>query len=59
MFPTVLFDGPSVLRRANQSLDPYKAVGRGLVIAVFLGLVVIAALGKLPSWLRGCWPRSG
>jgi ABC-type transport system involved in multi-copper enzyme maturation permease subunit len=51
-FPTVLFEGPSVLRRPNQTLDPWKAAGRGLVVLVFLGLVVLGAVGKFPTWLR-------
>ncbi len=53
VFPTVLFDGPAVLRKANQSLDYWKAAGRGLVVLAFLGLVALGALGKFPVWLRG------
>jgi ABC-type transport system involved in multi-copper enzyme maturation permease subunit len=53
VFPTVLYEGPSALRKANQSLDYWKAVGRILVILVFLGLVALGGRGKFPAWLRG------
>ena len=52
VFPTVLFDGPAVLRKANQSLDYWKAAARGLVVVAFLGAAVLGALGRLPAWLR-------
>ncbi|MCI0705792.1 MAG: ABC transporter permease [Planctomycetia bacterium] len=52
VFPTVLYEGPSVLRKANQTLDYWKVAGRGLVIVAFLGLVALGALGKFPLWLR-------
>jgi ABC-2 type transport system permease protein len=53
VFPTVLFDGPAVLRKANQALDYWKASGRGLVILLALGFAVLGAVGKFPLWLRG------
>lgn len=52
VFPTVLYDGPSVLRNASQALDYWKAAGRALVILLFLGLVALGVLGKYPIWLR-------
>ncbi|VTR99419.1 ABC-type transport system involved in multi-copper enzyme maturation, permease component OS=Singulisphaera acidiphila (strain ATCC BAA-1392 / DSM 18658 / VKM B-2454 / MOB10) GN=Sinac_5948 PE=4 SV=1: ABC2_membrane_2 [Gemmata massiliana] len=52
VFPTVLYDGPSVLRNAYQATDYWKTAGRGLVIVAFLGLVALGALGKFPTWLR-------
>ena len=52
VFPTVLFDGPAVLRKANQSLDYWKAAARGLVVVAFLGVLALGAAGKFPVWLR-------
>ncbi|HEY1192087.1 MAG TPA: ABC transporter permease [Gemmata sp.] len=52
VFPTVLYDGPSVLRDARQELDVWAATGRALVVLAFLGLVALGALGKFPVWLR-------
>ena len=52
VFPTVLYDGPAVLRNAYQATDYWKAAGRGLVIVAFLGVVALGALGKFPVWLR-------
>ncbi|QJW96966.1 ABC transporter permease [Frigoriglobus tundricola] len=59
VFPTVLFDGPAVLRKPNQALDPYKALGRGLVIVGFLGLVAWSVLGRFPAWLRATLAGAG
>jgi ABC-type transport system involved in multi-copper enzyme maturation permease subunit len=53
VFPTVLHEGPSVLRKANQALDYWRVAGRALVILTFLALVALGALGKFPAWLRG------
>ena len=53
VFPTVLFDGPAVLRKPNQSLDYWQAAGRGAAILAFLGLAALGALGRFPLWLRG------
>ena len=52
IFPTVLYDGPTVLRKPDQTLDMGKAFGRGLVILGFLALVTLGALGRFPIWLR-------
>jgi ABC-type transport system involved in multi-copper enzyme maturation permease subunit len=52
VFPTVLYDGPSVLRNPNQSLDRWAAAGRGVVVLAFLGVAALGALGKFPIWLR-------
>lgn len=52
VFPTVLYDGPAVLRNARQELDTWAAAGRALVILAFLSLVALGALGKFPIWLR-------
>ena len=52
VFPTVLADGPSVLRKTNQSLDTWKALGRAAVILAFLGVAAWGALGKFPAWGR-------
>lgn len=52
VFPTVLFDGPSVLRDAFQALDYWKVAGRTIVILAALGLAAAGALGRFPVWLR-------
>lgn len=52
VFPTVLFEGPNALRKANQSLDRWRALGRALVILVALGVVALGALGRFSLWLR-------
>src|SRR5262245_29104278 len=52
VFPTVLYEGRSVLMRPNQTFDPWKVLGRGLVIALFLGFVALGVFGRLPLWLR-------
>jgi ABC-type transport system involved in multi-copper enzyme maturation permease subunit len=52
-FPTVLHEGPGVLRKPNQSLDWWKAGGRALVVLAFLGVAALGALGKFPMWLKG------
>lgn len=52
VFPTVLYDGPGVLRRANQSLDYWQVAGRATVILAFLGVAALGGLGKFPVWLR-------
>src|SRR5581483_7679403 len=50
--PSILYEGPAALRKADQSLDRWKVAGRALVILLFLGLVAYAAAGRLPLWLR-------
>ncbi len=52
VIPTVLYDGPSVLRRTDQSLDNWKVLGRGIVILGFGGLVALGLLGRYATWLR-------
>lgn len=52
VFPTVLYEGPAILRKPDQKLDDWQVVGRGLVILASLGLVALGALGKFPTWLR-------
>jgi ABC-type transport system involved in multi-copper enzyme maturation permease subunit len=52
VFPTVLYEGPSVLRNPNQALDRWAVAGRGMVILVFVGVAALGALGKYPVWLR-------
>lgn len=52
VFPTVLYEGPAVLRKANQELDYWRVAGRALVILAFLGVAALGALGKFPVWLR-------
>jgi ABC-type transport system involved in multi-copper enzyme maturation permease subunit len=52
VFPTVLYEGPGVLRKANQALDQWRAAGRAAVILAFLGVLALGALGKFPVWLK-------
>ena len=59
VFPTVLFEGPAVLRKPNQSLDRWQAAGRALLILAFLGMVAVGALAKLPVWLRSALSAVG
>lgn len=52
VFPTVLAEGPSVLRKSNQELDTWKALGRAAVILAFLGVAAWGALGKFAPWAK-------
>lgn len=52
VFPTVLHEGPGVLRKANQALDAWRVAGRVAVILAFLGVLALGALGKFPLWLK-------
>jgi ABC-2 type transport system permease protein len=52
VFPSVLYEGPTVLRKADQTLDSWRVVGRTLVILTFLGIGAFGVLGKFPIWLR-------
>lgn len=51
-FPTLLFEGPAVLRKPNGSLDWWKALFRMLAGVAFLVPVLFAWLGRSPLWLR-------
>jgi ABC-2 type transport system permease protein len=59
VFPTVLYDGPRVLRLPNQSLDRWQVAGRVLVILAFLGVTALGAFGRFPKWLRGALGLAG
>ncbi len=50
--PTVLYEGPAVLRKPIGSLDTWRVVGRVLMILLFVGIGALAALRQLPNWLR-------
>lgn len=50
--PSLLFEGPNSLRKASQVIDTWKAVGRGVLIALFAGIAAVGWLGKFPGWLR-------
>ncbi len=52
VFPTVLYEGSTALRKTNQALDYWKTVGRALVVLAALGVAALGALGKFPLWLR-------
>ncbi len=51
-FPTVLHDGPRVLRNPNQTISRWAIVGRVLVILAFLGVAAWGMRGRFPVWLR-------
>jgi ABC-type transport system involved in multi-copper enzyme maturation permease subunit len=59
VFPTVLFDGPSVLRNQYQALDRWAVAGRAIVILARLGVVALGALGKYPLWVRAALAAVG
>ncbi len=51
--PTLLYDGPNVLRRPNGELDTWKVVARMLSLAIFAGIALTGwALKRSPMWLR-------
>lgn len=50
--PTILYEGPAALRKANQALDQWKVLGRALVIFAFVVLAIVGVVGKVPIWLR-------
>ncbi len=51
-FPTLLYEGPAVLRKANGSLDWWKVSFRVLGGLAFLIPAVLALLGRAPNWLK-------
>lgn len=53
VFPTLLHDGPAVLRRPNGTLDRWKAISRVLGGVAFLLPALIAFLTRSPAWLKG------
>lgn len=58
--PTLLYEGPGVLRTPKGSLDPWKVAARGLVAIGFLALAAWGVLGKrLPLWLRSTFGAVG
>lgn len=59
VFPTVLHEGPGVLRKANQALDQWRVAGRVAVVAAFLGVLALGALGKFPVWLKAALAAAG
>ncbi|MDB5311084.1 MAG: hypothetical protein JWO38_5286 [Gemmataceae bacterium] len=51
--PTLLYEGPNVLRKPNGDLDQWKVLARFLAAAVFAGVAAAGVLGKrFPLWLR-------
>jgi hypothetical protein len=57
--PTILYEGPSALRKPNQALDQWKVLGRALVIMAFAILAGMGLLGKFPGWLRATFGLLG
>jgi ABC-type transport system involved in multi-copper enzyme maturation permease subunit len=53
IFPTLLYDGPAVLRRPNGTLDRWRVFSRLLEAIAFLVPALIAFLSRSPVWLRG------
>jgi ABC-type transport system involved in multi-copper enzyme maturation permease subunit len=52
VFPTLLYEGSSVLRRPNGELDTGRVLSRLLVGLIFLVPAVIAFAVRAPLWLR-------
>ena len=52
-FPTLLHDGPAVLRKPNGTLDWWKVTFRVLAGVAFLVPALIAMVGRSPVWLKG------
>lgn len=51
--PTLLYDGPNVLRKPNGELDTWKVVARVLSLSIFAGIALTGwALKRSPMWLR-------
>ncbi len=52
--PTVLFDGPAVLKTPFQTYDPWRVTARVSVILMFVGVAVAMLFAKgWAGWLRG------
>jgi hypothetical protein len=51
--PTVLHEGPSALKNAAQTLDPWLVAGRVVSILVGLAIAALALRKRAPLWLRG------
>lgn len=51
-FPTLLYEGPGVLRQANGSLDPWKVAFRVLGGVAFLIPAALAFAARGPLWLK-------
>jgi ABC-2 type transport system permease protein len=52
-FPTLLYEGPAVLRKPNGELDYWKVSFRVLAGVAFLVPALIAFATRAPAWLKG------
>lgn len=50
--PTLLYDGPRVLRTPRGDLDKWMVGGRVLVALAFAGVAAVGAVARLPVWVR-------
>jgi hypothetical protein len=52
--PTVLYEGPAVLRKPNGALDTWRVVGRVIVLLLFAGITLLGVTKRFgfPNWLR-------
>jgi hypothetical protein len=57
--PTLLYDGPGVLRKPGGEVDRWRVAGRVLVGLAGAALVLVGARAKFPAWVRGRSRRSG
>jgi ABC-2 type transport system permease protein len=58
--PTMLYEGPTALRRADNSLDAWRVTARVLVGLAFAALAGYGAVGRnLPLWLRSTFVALG
>src|SRR5262249_49794845 len=51
-FPTVLHEGPRILRTANGEFAPWVLAGRLAIIAVTLAFAFATVIEALPNWRR-------
>jgi ABC-2 type transport system permease protein len=51
--PTVLYEGPNVLRKPNGELDPWRVAARFIAVLIFAGIAAAGwRLRGSPRWLR-------
>jgi hypothetical protein len=58
-FPSVLADGPAVLRNANQTLNAWAVIARALAVLGCLAVAAAGALGRFPGWARALLTAAG
>jgi hypothetical protein len=59
VLPTVLYEGSAALLRPNQTTDPFKVFGRGLVVLAGFASLLAVRSRTLPAWLKFGLPVVG